>query len=140
MKIYADGGFKKKTGGYGSFRIYRSGLSGFATKHLWGMAGWTDTHRDFVIKTHNEAEYMTLVEALTWYIERADRDPRLCKNKRVHVYMDSLLVVNQVNRKWQIKSDTLRIFLEEVWALVKLLDDFTITHVPREKIVAILGH
>lgn len=138
MQIYADGGFKKKTGGYGSFKIFRP-KGHLNPNNMWGMAGWTDREREFIIKTHNEAEYMTLVEALTWFIEHANKST-INLPKKVHVYMDSLLVVNQVNKKWQIKSDTLRIFLEEVWALVKLLDEFQITHVPREKIVEILGH
>ncbi len=133
MKIYADGGFKKKSGGYGSFRVFNNDKLP-TDRNVKSMSGWTDQEPSRFIQTHNEAEYMTLVEALTWFITKHPTETQ------VHVYMDSLLVVKQVKKEWQIKSDTLRIFLEEVWALVALLDDFQISHVPREQIVDVLGH
>lgn len=57
-------------------------------------------HGDFLgHATNNEAEYRGLIAALEWLSLR--------KEKSAAVYMDSLLVVNQVNGKWKIKEPRL---------------------------------
>ena len=57
-------------------------------------------------KTNNEAEYIALIKAL----ELAMKHTR----KRVHIFMDSELVIKQMNGRYRVKADNLRpLFLGE---------------------------
>lgn len=76
------------------------------------------------ITTNNQAEYQAVKLAL-------ENARKFC-NKQVDFYIDSLLVVNQMNHTWKIKN-------KELWpiheAIQSLRDDFekvTFTHVRRE--------
>lgn len=81
--IYVDGGSKGNPGqGYGS----------------WKFEGAKEVNRlEFPgITTNNEAEYMTLITALKTINELGI--------KNVTIYMDSMLVVKQVGRGWQVNA------------------------------------
>ena len=76
--------------------------------------------------TNNQAEYHSLIETL-----------KLVKGmhgvKSITSMMDSNLVVQQVNGKWKINLDSLRILRKEVIALVKQIGvPFELKYVPRE--------
>ena len=73
------------------------------------------------IATNNEAEYQGVIEALT-----------ALPDLEMSFFLDSLLVVNQLNGLWKIKEPRLRDLLLQV----KQLENnrkVTYTHVPREK-------
>lgn len=57
--------------------------------------------------TNNDAEYQGIVSLLEMLREETARSP---PDPRVHIilYGDSKLVINQLNREWECKSDTLR--------------------------------
>lgn len=74
--------------------------------------------------TNNEAEYQGVIEALNWCQET--------KATEADFYLDSLLVVNQLNGLWKIKEARLRELLTKAQSLeagVKV----TYTHVTRDK-------
>lgn len=73
------------------------------------------------VATNNEAEYQGVIEALT-----------ALPDLELAFFLDSLLVVNQLNGLWKIKEPRLRDLLMQV----KQLENnrkITYTHVPREK-------
>lgn len=76
------------------------------------------------ITTNNQAEYQGLKEGL-----------ELCLKMNiptVHVYMDSLLVVNQIKGIYKVKNRDLWPAYEAVKELLGHFKEVTFTHVPRE--------
>jgi ribonuclease HI len=76
------------------------------------------------ITTNNEAEYRALLAAL-------DRAAEVTQDT-VECYADSELMVRQLNGQYQIKSEKLIKFYEEVMARKKMFASVTFNHVPRE--------
>ena len=74
--------------------------------------------------TNNQAEYQAMLHGLDYAKELGV--------KIVHVYMDSLLVVNQMIGSYKIKNpDLFKIYLEAK-DIVKLFDKVDFVHIPRE--------
>ncbi|MCB1183681.1 ribonuclease HI family protein [bacterium] len=73
--------------------------------------------------TNNVAEYRAIVAALEhcarWGV------------KRVHVKMDSELIVRQLNGSYRVKSPDLRPLYQQVVFLAKNFNDFRVNHVRR---------
>lgn len=76
------------------------------------------------ICTNNEAEYRALLAAL-------DRAAEITKDV-VECYADSELMVRQLNGQYEIKSDKLKKFFDEVQNRRKQFSAVTFNHVPRE--------
>ncbi len=75
--------------------------------------------------TNNQAEYRAIIAAL----EQAIR----LGAKRVEVNSDSELAVKQISGKYRVKKAALKPLHQKVKQLQSLLEDFTITHIPREQ-------
>jgi ribonuclease HI len=73
--------------------------------------------------TNNVAEYRAVVAAL--------EHCRRWKVARVHLYMDSELIVRQLNGTYRVKSPDLRPLYQQVIFLSKDLADFKVRHVKR---------
>ena len=74
--------------------------------------------------THNVAEYRALIEGLTLAREQGI--------ERIRVYMDSEIVVDQVNGVSAVRQEHLMVLHEEAKRLVGLFKSFRISWVPRE--------
>ena len=77
------------------------------------------------VATNNRAEYLALLEGL-----RAVRD---WKPDHLEVYLDSNLVVEQVNGRWKIKHVDLQPLARQVQELLREFPSVTVAHVRREK-------
>ncbi|PKA48175.1 hypothetical protein AXF42_Ash021449 [Apostasia shenzhenica] len=53
--------------------------------------------------------------------------------KRVQVFSDSQLIVNQVNRAFETKDEVLKKHLQLARSLISQFEDFSLTHIPREE-------
>jgi ribonuclease HI len=78
------------------------------------------------VATNNQAEYQALIEGLKamkdWDFDRLD------------VYMDSKLVVEQINGKWKVKEPELQQFHRQATELLKEFGDkVTVSHVGRDE-------
>lgn len=73
--------------------------------------------------TNNEAEYKSLIAALKKCLA--------LKIDRVHVYMDSMLVTQQVKGLWKDSDYKMKMLLAETKELKKLFKHFEITHIDR---------
>ena len=81
--------------------------------------------------TNNHAEYRAVIEALEWLVSQ-----KLTINK-IQFFLDSVLVVNQLNGKFKVKDANLRSQLIQVRQLEGALKtQITYTPVPREQNVA----
>jgi len=113
-KLYADGGSRGNPG---------PSASGFAIM---------DMDDQIIVKegvylgvtTNNQAEY----QALRLGLEEAHKMGIV----RVHVYMDSLLVVNQMKRIFKVKNRDLWPIHEAIMQLTKTFKEVSFSHVPRE--------
>jgi ribonuclease HI len=77
------------------------------------------------IMTNNQAEYL----ALKYGLGKLD----YMGIHEVSVYMDSLLIVNQMNGKFKIKNQDLLVIFTDIKNILKSFKKVTFTHVPREK-------
>lgn len=75
--------------------------------------------------TNNEAEYSGLILALEIALAGGV--------KKLQVFADSLLIVNQVNGEWALKKEELRPYWTKATLLAEELDSFSISWVPREE-------
>jgi ribonuclease HI len=76
-------------------------------------------------KTNNVAEYTALVKAL----EHAAR----LGARRLEVFTDSDLMVNQMNGSYKVKNEGLKPYWQQAQRLVREFEDVNISHVPREQ-------
>lgn len=114
IKLYADGGSRGNPG---------PSAAGFA---LYTMQDELLMKRgDYLgVTTNNQAEY----QAVRLGLEEASRR----KARIVHVYLDSLLVVNQMRGQFKVKNRELWGVHETLKDLVKRFEKVHFTHVPRE--------
>ena len=82
-------------------------------------------HRWLGVTTNNEAEYRALIEGLKAVKE--------WKPDRLEIYLDSKLVVEQLNGGWKIKARELMPLHVEAKDLLKQFPDVTVAHVDRSK-------
>ena len=73
--------------------------------------------------SNNEAEYEALLHSLRLAVSLGI--------KRLLVYGDSLLVVQQVNKEWDINKDTMDAYVEEIRKLENKFSELEIHHVDR---------
>lgn len=76
------------------------------------------------ITTNNEAEYRALLLALTRALEM--------KASVVQCFLDSELVVRQLNGQYRVKNEKMLKFFTEVKNLLPKFESVTFSHVPRE--------
>ena len=76
------------------------------------------------INTNNVAEYLGLIAALEYCVEN--------KVNNVRIFLDSLLVVQQVNMEYKVKSKKLQTHYEKSLNLIEQIEDIEIHHIRRE--------
>jgi len=113
--IEADGGSRGNPGPAGFGAVVRDFDTGEVLREVAAGIG---------IASNNVAEYRGLIAGLEAAAELGARE--------VDVRMDSLLVVNQMSRKWQIKHEAMRPLASAAAALVRRFDAVRFTHVRRE--------
>lgn len=80
--------------------------------------------------TNNEAEYQALLHVLEWVLEFEQKE----SVTNAVFYLDSKLVVEQINQNWKIKEPRMRTLAGKCWEVVeKLSCDTSFVHVRREK-------
>lgn len=78
--------------------------------------------------TNNEAEYTGVLRALEWLTRSS-----LSHEASVQFYLDSKLVVEQLNKNWKIKDARMKQYADRCFLLISELPiAITFSHVPRE--------
>lgn len=125
--IVFDGGSRGNPGlGYGSYQITRDGDL---------VAHNALDYGDRI--TNNQAEYMTLVNALTWLADELGEDAR---DARLVVHGDSQLVIKQLNGEWKIKDATLRRLAMDAHVQMRRFGNVSLNWHARANSVRQLGH
>lgn len=112
---YADGatGHRNKHTGVGAVLLNGEG-------HIVAWA-----NRQLEEMTNNEAEYAGLVLALELAAEY--------RPGRLHVYLDSAVVVRQMNGRYGVRSPALKGWHRRACQLARRLRQVTYKHIPRER-------
>ena len=76
------------------------------------------------INTNNVAEYLGLIAALEYCVEKKVND--------VKIFLDSLLVVQQVNMEYKVKSKKLQTHYENSLKLIDQIENIEIHYIRRE--------
>lgn len=114
IKLYGDGGSRGNPG---------PSASGYVILDMHDNI--LETNGEYLnITTNNQAEY----HALNIGLQRALQ----LEAKVVHVYMDSLLVVNQLKGIYKVKNHELKAVYTTVKSLILQFQTVNINHVPRE--------
>ena len=80
--------------------------------------------REIGIATNNEAEYQALIDGLNYCIENSINE--------VDVFLDSKLVIEQVNKNYKVKAHNLKEFNSQVENMIKEFKYIEFNHVYRE--------
>lgn len=114
VKLYTDGGSRGNPGPSASGYVVLDMQDNIVFEHGVYLG----------VTTNNQAEYQALklgLEAL-----------RAMSAEDVHVYMDSLLVVNQILGKYKVKNRDLWPIYEDIKQLAKTFKSISFTQIPRE--------
>lgn len=117
--IYTDGGARGNPGraAVGVYIIDENGKEIFKKGKVIGEA------------TNNTAEYTAIITALQWVSDNLKED-----EFRLSFFLDSLLVVNQINGIYKIKEKRLRELIVEVRILEQTIGKpIFYSYIPREK-------
>jgi len=115
--IYADGGSRGNPGISGAGAVIMNSEK-VVIKEISEYLGK---------QTNNYAEYTSLLFALKECITLG------INQSNIEIFMDSKLVVEQVNKRWKIKSDNIKIIHLQIMELLKFFNQVSISHIPREK-------
>ena len=77
------------------------------------------------IATNNEAEYQALIDGLNYCVDNSI--------KQIQVFLDSNLVVEQVNKNFKVKAGNLKVLNSKVDDLIQEFNFIEINHVYREE-------
>ena len=77
------------------------------------------------IATNNEAEYQALIDGLNYCVDNSI--------KEIEVFLDSNLVVEQVNKNFKVKAGNLKVLNSKVDDLIQEFNFIEIKHVYREE-------
>lgn len=115
LKIFTDGGARGNPGpaGIGAVAFGKDGSVVFEIAEYIGEA------------TNNQAEYRALIAALEKAKERGD--------EKLEVFMDSELIIKQINREYKVKNEGLAPLFVKVYNLTLSFKCVNFTHIPREK-------
>jgi ribonuclease HI len=113
--IYSDGGARGNPGlaGIGAVLYNQLGEEIAIISKFIGQA------------TNNQAEYQALIAAL--------KKAKELKIKEAKVYLDSELIVKQINKEYRVKDKKLAKLFLEVHNLILSFDKISFEHVRREK-------
>jgi ribonuclease HI len=114
VKLFADGGSRGNPG---------PSASGFVILDEQDRLLYSD-NKYLGLTTNNQAEYHALIQGMEWCISKGIPS--------VHVYLDSMLVVNQLKGIFKVKNRDLWSLYETAKDISKKFSKFDITHVPRE--------
>ncbi|MDD2680522.1 MAG: ribonuclease HI family protein [Patescibacteria group bacterium] len=77
------------------------------------------------IATNNQAEYQALIAGLNKALE--------LKAEAVDCFLDSELIVKQINREYKVKNKELAPLFLQVYNLLTKFKQYKFTHIPREQ-------
>ncbi|OGJ56867.1 hypothetical protein A3H22_02620 [Candidatus Peribacteria bacterium RIFCSPLOWO2_12_FULL_55_15] len=115
LHLFTDGGSRGNPGQAAIGCIIEDPLRGTVLKEYAEVIG---------VATNNVAEYRALIKGLDL--------ASLYHPNRLICYLDSELIVKQLNGEYRVRMPSLQVFVEEIRAITETLPDVVFTFVPRE--------
>jgi len=120
LTIYTDGGARGNPGPAAiGVVIYQEGQPFKKYSEFIGTA------------TNNEAEYQAVIFALKKV--KLLFGKKKAKKMEIEFFIDSELIVKQINHQYKIKEENLQPLFIKVWNLMFDFDQIKFSHIPREK-------
>lgn len=120
LNIYCDGGSRGNPGpAAGAFVVFDS-----SNAQVFSLGNYLG------VSTNNQAEYSGVLSAMKWI---KDHHLSLQSVKKINFYLDSLLVVNQLNGLYRVKDQKIKEIYQEVTVLKNNLAiiDMFFYYIPR---------
>lgn len=129
IKIYSDGGSRGNPGPAGiGVVIQKKNVSAQGGSASGRKRKDIEIKKYIGVKTNNQAEYTAVVEALEWLKENNHQ------NSDIEFFLDSQLVVEQLNGNYKIKNEGLKPLFNRARELVlELGGRVTFSHITRDK-------
>ena len=115
LKIYTDGGSRNNPGP-AAIGIVIKDDKGTVLEKISKYLG---------VKTNNQAEYWGVIEAL--------KNAKKFQPQVINFYLDSQLVVEQLNKKFKVKDKELAPLFVQVWNLTLNFKKVKFNYLPREQ-------
>ena len=115
LRLFTDGAARGNPGPAGIGLV----LEDDQGMRLWGGCRYLGT------ATNNQAEYRALIDGL--------RKAAEWRPDRLEVYMDSELVVHQVNGRYKVRNRDLQPLHRQALDLLRGFPQIAVSHVPRER-------
>jgi len=115
LLLYTDGACRGNpgVGGAGALLVDSKGRVICSLKKFLGLC------------TNNIAEYKALILGLEAAVER--------RPKKLHIFLDSELLVKQVDGSYRVKHENLKPLMGKVRDLLSSLESYTIQHIDRSE-------
>jgi ribonuclease HI len=114
LQIYTDGGARGNPGPAGIGVV------------IWSGNNLVGRHKNYIGEaTNNQAEYKAVILAL--------EEAKKLGVKELEFFLDSELVVKQINREYKVKDKDLAPLFVQVWNLSMGFKKVIFKHIPREK-------
>ncbi len=119
LSIYTDGGARGNPGPSGAgVVVFNQDQIIFQQSQYLGT------------KTNNEAEYTALINALNWLLAQKE----ILDITKVNFFLDSQLIVRQVQGLYKVKAPHLKEYYQKVQDLIQLIDlPLQFQDIPREQ-------
>ena len=113
LNLYSDGACRGNPGygGAGAILMDKEGNVLASTKEFLGLC------------TNNVAEYRALIIGLE------DALKRHCR--KLHIFLDSELLVRQINGVYKVRDENLKVLMKEIRRLLSFLDEYKVEHIDR---------
>ena len=113
--MYTDGACRGNpgNGGAGAVLFDKNGHVIITAKKFLGVC------------TNNEAEYAALILGLEETLN--------AKRKNIRIFLDSELLVKQINGIYRVKNSRLKKLMKNVREQLSMFDGYTVEHVPRSR-------
>lgn len=123
--VYTDGGARKNPGPAGIGIIIKRKAQSEKLKTVWEFSEYIGE------ATNNQAEYKAVIKALEWLIPNTQYPiSKFC----IECYLDSQLVVEQLNGRYKIKNEGLKPLHGRVRELImELGGKVSFQYIPREQ-------
>jgi ribonuclease HI len=83
------------------------------------------------VATNNDAEYQALIFALKKVKTLLGR--KKSKEVKINCFLDSELIVKQLNHQYKIQAENTQRYFLQVWNLTVDFNEYSFTHIRREK-------
>jgi ribonuclease HI len=127
--------------------LFDGGSLGNPGKGYGSFCNYYDKQPDTIVRvdfgdgvTNNQAEYRTLISSINAALVRLRREGIEPSTACLRIGSDSKLVIEQLAGRWKVRNKELQSLHAEARRLLDQFEEVELHWLPRERVVAVLGH